>query len=155
MTRTRLLALCCAVTLALFAAGCGSSRSQSQPNVFDEEGTASTTTTTADPYAVPKVIDAAYVNKVLAAHNEIVGQVRRDVLANHKLSDEDTAKLKAIYIDDALSGQLRVWTDAALIAHPEFKPNPGDPIETVKTIHHADSDCIWVTTVTDEDANLT
>jgi len=44
-----------------------------------------TTTAPADPYAVPEVIDAAYVNRVLAALYAIDGDTTREVLATGRV----------------------------------------------------------------------
>jgi len=56
-------------------------------------------TTTTNPYAVPAVIDAAYVNRVLAGLDAALGDVVRTVHNAHAIPPEAYDRMKAIYAD--------------------------------------------------------
>lgn len=55
------------------------------------------TTTTTDPYAVPSVIDAAYVNRVLAGLDQVVGDIFRLYLRDRRISQEISERITALY----------------------------------------------------------
>ncbi len=83
----KLLLLICVASLTL--AGCADNKSARAGNPVIPGSTA-------DPYAIPPVIDEAYINKVLAAIEEVRIQVLRDVVATRTLSDLNKARLQAI-----------------------------------------------------------
>jgi hypothetical protein len=94
---------------ALFAsAACSSSGAEkgsagANPTVATDPPRTNTTvappTTTTNPYAVPAVIDAAYVNRVLASFDALLGDVLRIVLRTNTIPPEAYDRLKAIYAD--------------------------------------------------------
>lgn len=57
------------------------------------------TTTTTNPYAVPAVIDVAYVNRVLAGLDAAVGDAVRMVTKAKGIPPEAYDRLKAVYAD--------------------------------------------------------
>src|SRR5581483_2350776 len=81
------------VSVGLLLSACGKSATAHQaastklpqPTV---PPTAPTTTTPADPYAIPATIDAAYLNRVFLALEHIDGDATRLIVANKKLVPE-------------------------------------------------------------------
>src|SRR3954464_237000 len=65
-------------------------------------------TTTTNPYAVPAVIDVAYVNRVLAGLDAAVGDAMRLVVSTHTVPREAYDRLRAIYATD---GSLQLEID--------------------------------------------
>ena len=59
-------------------------------------------TTTTNPYAIPPVIDEAYVNRVLAGLDQAVGDVTRLIVATRTVPPEAIDRLKVIYLDAGL-----------------------------------------------------
>ncbi len=85
-----------AVALLVLAA-CGGDKEPLGPTA-----TVPQPTTTTDPYAVPAVIDEAYVNRVLAGLDQAVGDIVRLVVSTRDIPPEVIDRLKAMYVGDAL-----------------------------------------------------
>ena len=73
-------------------------------------------TTTTNPYAIPPVIDEAYVNRVLAAFDQVIGDAVRLVVKNRQLDEDVFYRLKAVSTGNAfqlkltsLQGDLIQW----------------------------------------------
>lgn len=133
------------LVLAL-GAGPACNRSDGTPpsrTVREETTTSSTSTTTLEQsYAVPKVIDKAYVNRVLAALDEIHGGVARRVLDTGQLAPEDLVPIRAIYNDPifpAIAEGLAMLTneDPAVVHHP-----PGNRRTSVVRVLTSSSACV-------------
>ena len=60
-------------------------------------GTEPPRTTTTNPYAVPAVIDIAYVNRVLAGLDAVIGDVTRIVVRTRTIPPDAYDRLKAAY----------------------------------------------------------
>src|SRR3954452_13325268 len=58
-------------------------------------------TTTTNPYAVPAVIDVAYVNRVLAGLDAAVGDIVRQVIRTKAIPQEALDRMRAVYADPA------------------------------------------------------
>ncbi|MEA2843187.1 MAG: hypothetical protein QOJ69_858, partial [Actinomycetota bacterium] len=71
--------------------------------------TATVPTVPPDPFAVPPVIDEAYVNRVLAALDQAVGDVVRIVVSTKTLTPEAIDRLQALYVGDALQLQFQIF----------------------------------------------
>jgi hypothetical protein len=103
-----------------------------------------TTTTTTDPYAVPSVIDATYVNRVLAGLDEQEGAVVRLVIRDKTISMEVLERLKAIY---ASPSRLQLEIDALQLAlrngMRNYLPQPGTRLTTVERLISSTSGCIF------------
>lgn len=101
-------------------------------------------TTTTNPYAVPAVIDAAYVNKVLAGLDAITGDAVRRVMASRTIPRDVFDRLKALYLDTdrlqrAIDGfQLDLRDNMA-----GYRATPGNKITTVTELVSASSTCIF------------
>lgn len=105
--------------------------------------TAPETTTTTDPYAIPPVIDAAYVNRVLAGLDAAVGDVVRFVVKTHPAPHEITLRLKPLYNDDQTALQLEGFHQDYIGKFAGYRANPGDQVSSVTELVSATSTCIF------------
>lgn len=133
------------VTVALLA-GCGGR----EP--YPDGPTASVPTvppTTANPYAVPDVVDIAYVNRVLAGLDQLVGDVTRLVIASRAITPEVAERVKAIYIAEPSNPESRAQRkiesleDGIRRDFPDTKASPGNAVTTVVEIIAATPSCIF------------
>ena len=102
-------------------------------------------TTTTNPYAVPAVIDVAYVNKVLAGLDTVLGDVLRLVLRTNTIPPEAYDRLKAVYVDPVFL-QLRIDSYQRDIRERfrGYRPDPGNRVSTVVRILTTRPTCIFV-----------
>jgi len=107
-------------------------------------GTEPATTTTTNPYAVPAVIDAAYVNRVLAGLDAVVGDAVRIVVATRNLPPEALDRLRAVYAEDE---RLQREIDGAQRdlrnGFANIRPNPGNKLTKVTELITATPACIF------------
>ncbi|MFP5318151.1 MAG: hypothetical protein ACLGI2_07620, partial [Acidimicrobiia bacterium] len=107
-------------------------------------GTAPATTTTTDPYAVPAVIDEAYVNRVLAGLDAAVGDVVRLIMTTKTFPREGFERLKAVYGSDAqLNRRLDSLARDIAQGMPSYRGDPGDSRTTVAELLTANGACIF------------
>jgi hypothetical protein len=102
-------------------------------------------TTTTNPYAVPAVIDAAYVNRVLASLDALLGDVLRIVKRTNTIPQEAYDRLKAVYIEPEFL-QLRIDSFQRDIREGfrGYRPDPGNKASTVLRILTTRPSCIFV-----------
>lgn len=107
-------------------------------------GTAPATTTTTDPYAIPAVIDSAYVNRVLEALDQAYGDIVRLVMQTRQLPPEATTRLRSLYARDELL-QLQVDAFQLLLARgfPTYKSPSGDQHTQVQELISSTPLCIF------------
>jgi hypothetical protein len=102
-------------------------------------------TTTTNPYAVPALIDDAYINRVLAGLDSVMGDATRAVVRTKTFTSEAYDRLRAIYSDNSL---LQLVVDAVEEeigkSFSGYKPNPGNRLTTVTRVLTAQPDCIFV-----------
>jgi hypothetical protein len=133
-----------AVVMAALAFGAGACRD-------DGEGAATpavtvrtelpTTTTTTDRYAVPAVIDAAYVNQVLASLDALTGEAFRLYMRDRKITPEITDRLKAAYgSGEAYDNRVQAFEAEKDI---RLTAEPGNRITTVVRLISATPGCIF------------
>ena len=103
------------------------------------------TTTTTNPYAVPAVIDVAYVNRVLAGLDAILGDVTRIVVSTRSIPPDAYDRLRALYATNDLL-QLTIDSVQSDIRRGlnSYKIEPGNKTSTVQHIVSADSRCVFV-----------
>ncbi len=152
--RRMVVAILCA-GLLLASCGRGGGSRATGPTVPPGGSTpASTTTTTAVSYDVPAVIDQAYVQKVVSAHDHVLGDAIRALKRDGGVSDDFLKHLLAIYTAQEFEPQVLGWrqaVDAGDLA--KRRAIPGDPITSVRRLAHADLKCI--TAEIDRDATPT
>ncbi len=126
----------------LAAASCSSSKA-GVTAVGPTVATAPETTTTTDPYAVPPVIDVAYVNRVLAGLDAAVGDVVRFVVKNHPAPHDITLRLKPLYNDEQAALQLDGFHQDYIDKFAGYRESPGNQVSSVTELVTGTSHCIF------------
>ncbi|MGH9157526.1 MAG: hypothetical protein ACRD1K_17210 [Acidimicrobiales bacterium] len=148
MTGGRLAGL---VIIALLAGACfagedpGPSATAPTAGAPSSSSPAVVTTTSvppADPYAIPDVIDAAYVNRVLEALYAVDGDVVRTVVATGKFGIEEVGKFVAIYTEPQLNVELEQLKELPESDLATYRRPPGDRRATVAKLARADVACV-------------
>lgn len=103
------------------------------------EGLQPLPTTVEDTFAVPDVIDAAYVNRVLAELNRIDGDFNRLLVKTHTVEPKARALLRAIFNDPALDDEMR---SLETLDYGNFKRPPGNRRTTVTEVVTGRPTCI-------------
>ncbi len=102
------------------------------------------TTTTTNPYAVPAVIDAAYVNRVLAGLDAAMGDVTRLIVRTRTIPREAYDRMKAIYGDeDRLQLAIDLYQRDIRRNFSGFKPEPANAETKVTKLLAATTMCIF------------
>jgi hypothetical protein len=101
-------------------------------------------TTTTNPYAVPAVIDAVYVNRVLAELDAVMGDVTRMVIRTKTITVDAYDRMKAVYQSTEFL-QLAVdgFESDMREGFSSYKPSPGNTISSVTRILAATPKCIF------------
>jgi hypothetical protein len=128
------------VAALAFAAGCNG-KADGGPVATIPPSSTSTSAPT-DPYAVPAVIDEAYVNRVLAALDQVEGDVVRSLVANRIPQVDDTARLRAIYNDPQFQLELDGLIKSANTDLSEYRTPPGNRKTRVTRLLAARPNCI-------------
>lgn len=100
------------------------------------------TSAPADPYTVPAVIDETYVNRVLAALDQVEGDVIRSLVATRLPQLDDTVRLRAIYNDPQFQLELDALIKSAKTDLSEYRTPPGNRKTIVARLVIARGDCI-------------
>jgi hypothetical protein len=134
-----------AVVGALLALGaCSGDQPKAGPSAT--VGTEPPRTTVTDPFAVPAVIDAAYLNRVLAGLDAVVGDVVRMVVSTKSIPREAYDRLRALYATDTIL-QVRIDGFQSDIRGglPGYRlPTPGNKKTDVLDLLSASKSCIFV-----------
>jgi hypothetical protein len=143
--RTAVQAAVAALLLTALAACSSSSGADRDTATAQTVATEPPTTTTTNPYAVPAVIDAAYVNRVLAGLDAQMGDVIRLVFDTRTIPREAYDRMRAIYYDDqglqlAIDGFQRSMRNG----FAGYRPEPGNIVSKVDQILSAATTCIFV-----------
>lgn len=103
------------------------------------------TTVAPDPFAVPAIIDEAYVNRVLAALDAPIGDVLRLVVEERSVTPEAIEQLKAIYVNpELLALSIRSFEEDLRTGFAGYRLPPGDRTTTVKRLLSGRPDCLFV-----------
>lgn len=142
--------LASALALSLLAA-CSSSPGDDTADATVPTAPPLETTTTAapDPFAVPEVIDEAYVNRVLAALYRIDGDVLRRVVADGEVPSDARRMLRAMYNDPQFELEFQGTLKTVARGLDRFKRPPGDRKTEVVKLMTARPDCIFVEVTVD------
>ena len=107
-------------------------------------GTEAPTTTTTNPYAVPAVIDAAYVNRVLAGLDAVFGDAFRLMVSTKSVAEQSLDRFKAIYGDrELLNLQLKIVQDNLRFDLAKIPAVPGNKRTTVNELISVKATCIF------------
>ncbi len=138
----RRVAVAMAVSGTLLATACSGSTAgvtTARPTI----ATAVESTTTTDPYAVPPVIDVAYVNRVLAGLDAAVGDVVRFVVQTHPAAHDITLRLRPLYNDKAAALQLEGFYQDFKRQYLGYRNVPGNQISAVTELTTVSPTCIF------------
>lgn len=102
----------------------------------------STTDSTVPDYSVPAVIDAAYVEKVMAALDHVYGDAIRILARERKITQDFLEHLAAIYTAQEFEFAQGVWVRDVASGLKGLVPVPGDPTTDVKQLVKSDHSCI-------------
>lgn len=97
-----------------------------------------------EDYAVPAVIDEAYIQRVLTALYDLESEVVRLAQASGGLSDPARDLLRAIYRPEQTSFQFSVYEEASAEGFPGLRPTPGNQGFAVQDLLSATTECIFV-----------
>ena len=101
-------------------------------------------TTTTNPYAVPAVIDEAYVNRVLAGLDAAVGDIVRLVIRTRTIPPEALERMKAVYADPArLQRSIDGFQRDIRDNFRAYKEHPGNKTTIVTELITASPSCIF------------
>jgi hypothetical protein len=141
--RTAIQAVLAALAFTALAACSDSSSDKAGPTATVATEPAPTTTT--DPYAVPAVIDAAYVNRVLAGLDAAVGDVLRLIMRTNTIPPEAYDRLKALYANPEFM-QIKIdgYQRDIRERFKSYRPSPGNKISTVNRLLTARPTCVFV-----------
>ena len=142
--RTAVHTAVAALTLTALAACSSSSGGDRGTASAQTVATDPPTTTTTNPYAVPAVIDAAYVNRVLAGLDSLKGDATRDVIRSKTITVNAFDYLRAAYDSNEFL-QLTVDGLEADVRENfgDYRPNPGNVSTTVSRLVSAGPTCIF------------
>jgi hypothetical protein len=102
------------------------------------------TTTTTNPYAVPAVIDVAYVNRVLAGLDAAVGDIVRLVIQTKTIPPEALERMKAVYVDpDRIQRSIDGFQRDLRLNLAGYRQNPGNKTTIVSELITASPVCIF------------
>ncbi len=134
-----------AILLLVALAACKSSDGADRGSAASTVATEPAPTTTTNPYAVPAVIDEAYVNRVLAGLDAAMGDATRLIIRTRTITQEAYDRLKALYANNQLLQLvLDALQDEMRSGFVDYKPNPGNKLTTVNQILTATPQCIFV-----------
>lgn len=128
--------------LAILVGACSPSGAKDPETTVPTAPTTAATTEVVDPFAVPAVIEAAYVDKVLAALNRVDGDLVRDLVQTNTLSEMANIRLRAIYNDPEFQQELESLVKLFGRGIGGFKRPPGDRRTTVTEIVTASPTCV-------------
>lgn len=111
------------------------------------------TTTTTNPYAVPEVIDVAYVNRVLAGLDALRGDLTRLIVTSRTIPREAYDRMRAMYgTDEWLQLRIDTFQSDMRRGFSGYKLDPGNQITIVNQLLTARKDCIFARVTRDYSA---
>jgi hypothetical protein len=103
-----------------------------------------TTTTTAVSYAVPAVIDQAYVAKVMAALDHVYGEAVRHLAQTRRIDDQFLKYLVAIHNPRMFGVVEGIWAETQARGFAKLAMGPGDPQTRIDKLVRVDTGCIVI-----------
>ena len=126
------------------SAGANPTVATDPPRTNPTVATAPAPTTTTNPYAVPSVIDVAYVNRVLAALDKVLGDAIRSMVAAGTITTDGYDRLRSIFGDtQLLQNSISLLELQMHQGFREYKRSPGNRSTTVRQVVTATPTCIW------------
>lgn len=135
--------------VAIVAGACSPGGADGPETTVPTSATTVATTAVADPFAIPALIDAAYVDRVLAALNKVEGDLVRELVERNAVDTSARSRLRAIYNDPKFEQEFDSLIKLFGRGTAEFKRPPGDRVTTVTEVVSASPACILVRTSSD------
>lgn len=162
MGRGRVVPVVVAALLALSGSACSDGAAgpsgATVPQGDDSSSTTSSTSSTtvaSVSYEVPEVIDQAYVQRVVSAYDQVLGDAIRVLKRDGALTEEFLHHLLAIYTEEEFEVHQRAWAEAVADGRLRRTPDmPGNPSTLVHHLVEATPTCIIVRADTDLRATL-
>ena len=99
--------------------------------------------TTTNPYAVPAIIDEAYVNRVLAGLDQVFGDAVRIVVASRTFPADAAMSVEALYFGEVRQLVLDSVSLSTRAGLDSFERSPGNQITIVAGLLTANPACIF------------
>jgi len=133
------------LAVALLAPACSDrGADKGSAHVNPTLATAPLRTTTTNPYAVPAVIDVAYVNRVLSGLDAANGDITRLVVRTRTIPREAYDGLKALYADpDFLQIQIDNFQNDLRKGLAGYKSEPGNATTIVSRLITSRPTCVF------------
>ena len=129
-----------AIALALVGCGGGGDEDATPPPPIAEPSTLPP-----DPYAVPAVIDAAYVNRVLEGLDAVMGDVVRIMHRTRDVPPEVIDRLEALYLDrENVNHRLIGLQNDLRQQFAGYRESPGNKKSTVDALLDVSPSCVFV-----------
>ncbi len=142
-----------ALLLAASAACNSSSKADRDTAAANTVATEPAPTTTTNPYAIPAVIDEAYVNRVLAGLDAAMGDVTRLVVQTRTITREAFDRMKALYADnDNLQLTIDSFESDMRNNFAGYRSAPGNKVSRVTQLITVRSNCIFAQVTRDYSA---
>jgi hypothetical protein len=103
-----------------------------------------TTSTTAVSYAVPDVIDAAYVGRVIQALDHVYGDAVRHLAKTRRVDEEFLKPLVAIHNPRIFGLVQDLWVKLQAKEFEGLRSEPGDPVTRIDKLLRADRECVLI-----------
>lgn len=133
----------CVVVVGMMLAGCGGGGAdEAAGSVEVSSSTAGMPTIPVDPWAVPEVIDVAYVSRVMNEIESILDQATDDVYFSHTYSERTEQMLKDIYAEPYLSSAQSQYSDASARSGDQIRRDKQPSLVAVKRLTTARPDCV-------------
>lgn len=140
-------------SLLLAASACSSSSDADRAGPTATVATEPPTTTTTNPYAVPPVIDIAYVSRVLAGLDALRGDITRLIISSRTIPREAYDRMRALYGNDEWL-QLRIdnFQSDMRRGFAGYSTQPGNQVTTVNQLLTSARNCIFARVTRDYSA---
>ena len=126
------------------SAGANPTLATDPPRTNPTLATVPAATTTTNPYAVPAVIDVAYVNRVLAGLDAVIGDVVRMVYSAKSIPPEALDRMRAVFLDsDRLQREIDGFQRDIRNGFAGYRPSPGNRVTAASRLISARSMCIF------------
>lgn len=102
---------------------------------------AATSSTTVDD-SVPEVIDAAYVERVMAALDHVYGDAIRTLATERTITEDFLSRLAAIYTPSEFALAQDLWVKDLANGLRGLLTDPADPDTTIDRLLRSDRDCV-------------
>lgn len=130
----------CVLGLSLALTACNSDDEEGAAPPRATVATATSTTTPADPYAIPATIDVAYVQRVLDKLYEIEAEAAAEIVREREIVRTAAEKLASIYFEYQLNQELRDWQ--RLLRSDPTELSPARLEVKTRELRRADTTCI-------------